>query len=253
MVHSAATLSKASGKNLSTRAHFEARVLGWCVEWLQAFFLVADDLMDSSVTRRGQPCWYRVDGVGVIAINDSLILEQALFLLLERHVSHRPYYHRVMELFHEVTTQTCMGQLLDLTTQPPGAAPDLEKFTTARYKLIVKYKTAFYTFFLPVALGMHMAGVTDEHCFAEARKVCCELGEYFQIQDDFLDCYGDPAVIGKIGTDIQDNKCSWLVVRALSKANERYVLDHFFLLLSFSLFVVCTHDEIDRFSDFSSH
>lgn len=39
------------------------------------------------------------------------------------------------------------------------------------------------------------------------------------VQDDFLDCFGDPAVTGKVGTDIEENKCSWLVVQALNKAS----------------------------------
>lgn len=33
--------------------------VGWCIEWMQAYFLVADDIMDESITRRGQPCWYK--------------------------------------------------------------------------------------------------------------------------------------------------------------------------------------------------
>ncbi|EWM21458.1 farnesyl pyrophosphate synthase [Nannochloropsis gaditana] len=221
------TIDAAKGRVLSTREFARAAVLGWCIEWLQAFFLVADDVMDDSVTRRGQPCWFRLPQVKLIAVNDSFILESNVFQILKRHFGHEPFYVTLFDLFREVTLQTELGQLLDLTSQPMDGQIDLQRFTPQRYQLIVKYKTAFYTFYLPIACGLILSGMGHPAALTTARRVCVLMGEYFQVQDDYLDCYGDPKLIGKVGTDIQDNKCSWLVVQALAKATpaQRTVLE----------------------------
>ncbi|XP_051901739.1 farnesyl pyrophosphate synthase isoform X2 [Pristis pectinata] len=132
-----------------------ALIVGWCVELLQAFFLVADDIMDQSVTRRGQVCWYRKDGVGLDAINDSYLLEAAVYRLLRRYLRSQPCYVNLLELFLQTSYQTELGQSLDLMTAQPSRV-DLDQFTEERYKAIVKYKTAFYSFYLPVAAAMYM-------------------------------------------------------------------------------------------------
>lgn len=196
-----------------------AAVVGWCLEWLQAFFLVSDDVMDSSLTRRGQPCWYKVDGVGLKAVNDSFFLESAVYAILKKYLRNKPYYVDIVDLFHQTTLQTITGQTLDLITSPTDHV-DFTSYTLKRYKAIIKYKTAFYSFYLPVACAMFMAGITDQQSHEEAKEILLKMGEYFQIQDDFLDCYGDPATTGKIGTDIEENKCSWLIVQALLVANK---------------------------------
>ncbi|KAI8988159.1 farnesyl pyrophosphate synthase [Mycotypha africana] len=205
---------------------FKATVLGWLVEFLQAFFLIADDIMDGSITRRGQPCWYKVDGVNMVAINDSFILESCIYIFLKKYFKNTEYYVDLLELFHEVTFQTELGQLCDLITAPEDHV-DLNKFSVEKHKFIVIYKTAYYSFYLPVALAMHMAGIKNEGAYKQAQNILIPLGEYFQVQDDYLDCYGAPEVIGKIGTDIQDNKCSWLINQALALASpaQRKVLD----------------------------
>lgn len=87
---------------------------------LQAFFLVADDLMDSSHTRRGQPCWYKLPDVGLSAVNDSLLLEACLYKILKRYFRNDPFYVSLFELMQEVTYKTELGQLLDIRTAVPG-------------------------------------------------------------------------------------------------------------------------------------
>uniref|UniRef100_A0A2K6U9R9 Farnesyl pyrophosphate synthase n=1 Tax=Saimiri boliviensis boliviensis TaxID=39432 RepID=A0A2K6U9R9_SAIBB len=192
-----------------------ALTVGWCVELLQAFFLVTDDIMDSFLTRQRQLCWYQKPGVGLDAINDA-ILEVCIYRLLKLYCREQPYYLNLIEFFLQSSYQTEIGQTLDLITAPQGNV-DLGRFTEKRYKSIVKYKTAFYSFYLPVAAAMYMAGIDGKKEHANAKKILLEMGEFFQIQDDYLDLFGDPSVTGKLGTDIQDNKCSWLVVQCLQR------------------------------------
>ena len=107
---------------------FKAQVVGWCIEWLQAAFLIWDDIMDESVTRRGQPCWYKQPDVKMNAINDGLVLECQIYAMLKRHCKSLPCYADLLDLFHEVTHQTASGQLIDLITAPIGEV-DLSKYT----------------------------------------------------------------------------------------------------------------------------
>lgn len=212
--------------DMSKEEYKKAAILGWCIELLQAYFLVADDMMDQSITRRGQPCWYKQEDVKDIAINDAFMLEGSIYMLLKKYFRQDSYYVDLLDLFHEVTFQTECGQLLDLITAPEDHV-DLSKFTLEKHSFIVIYKTAYYSFYLPVALAMFMAGINNKADLKQARDVLIPLGEYFQIQDDYLDCFGKPEDIGKIGTDIQDNKCSWVINTALKLVTpeQRLLLD----------------------------
>nr|CAB3245591.1 farnesyl pyrophosphate synthase-like [Phallusia mammillata] len=193
--------------------------VGWAVEILQASFLVADDVMDQSQTRRGQLCWFRKPGIGLQAINDSMILESCVFSILRLFCRKKSFYADLVDLFHQVILNTEMGQSLDmLTSEQPTL--DLKEFTPDRYAAMIKYKTAYYSFYLPVAVAMYMAGISDAESHEQSCSILCKIGSLFQIQDDYLDLYGDPAVTGKIGTDIEESKCSWLVIEALKRVTD---------------------------------
>ncbi|XP_054779489.1 farnesyl pyrophosphate synthase 1 [Prosopis cineraria] len=206
------------GEELSEEEIFLTSALGWCIEWLQAYFLVLDDIMDNSHTRRGQPCWFRVPKVGLIAVNDGVLLRNHISRILKKHFKGKPYYVDLLDLFNEVEFQTASGQMIDLITTLEGEK-DLSKYTLSLHRRIVQYKTAYYSFYLPVGCALLIAGENlDNH--VDVKNILVDMGTYFQVQDDYLDCFGDPETIGKIGTDIEDFKCSWLVVKALELSNE---------------------------------
>jgi farnesyl diphosphate synthase len=61
---------------------------------------------------------------------------------------------------------------------------------------------------------MTYVGIADKDAYDAARNILITMGVYFQAQDDYLDCFGTPEQIGKVGTDIADKKCGWLFTKA---------------------------------------
>ena len=194
------------------------RILGWCIELLQAFFLMTDDIQDHSEMRRNQPCWYLYNDIGLTAINDALMLEMCIYQLLKKHFKTKECYVDLIEQFLSVSLKTEVGQCLDLLSTNFGKKPNLHLFTMDRYNSIVKYKTGYYTFVLPATVAMIFAGIKDPEMYRQAKTILLEMGHLFQVKDDYLDCYGSIEDIGKSGTDIAEGKCTWLIVVALQRA-----------------------------------
>ena len=164
----------------------EAALLGWTVEFLQAFFLVADDIMDGSETRRGQPCWFRQDEVGLTAFNDSIILETCVYTVLRQHFRLEACYPRLLEDLLLSTRITTYGQALDLSSAAEyarlrGRQGSLDPFTMERYSGIVRYKTSHYSFVLPVHLAMRLAGVQEEGLYQQAAAILFDIGHYAEL------------------------------------------------------------------------
>jgi len=200
----------------------QAMVVAWCVEILQASFLIADDIMDKSTTRRGKLCWYKKPDVGdALAINDAVMMESMAYHFLKRQFSSSPLlYIALVDLFREVSFVTELGQMLDLQGEKSkGKKGALDAFNPKLYQQIIVNKTAMYTFYLPIAAGMLLCGLDEAKQYDTAKAICLELGSKFQVQDDYLDVFGDPEKIGKKGTDIASHKCSWLAVTGLSLMN----------------------------------
>jgi farnesyl diphosphate synthase len=124
--------------------------------------------MDASLTRRGQPCWYLASSpvvttpsspeipntvpstlgaqtsantdkhprVGMIAVNDAIMLQSSIFYLLKSHFRDQACYLELLEIFHDVTYKTEMGQLVDVITAPEGVV-DLGRFSLDKYVLFL--------------------------------------------------------------------------------------------------------------------
>lgn len=213
------------GRALRTEEISDLSTLGWLVEILNGALCMWDAIMDGSSTRRSQPCWYRREGVGLMAINDAYYVESTIFHILKFNFHHHPAYVDLLELYIEAGRRVKLGQTADMLATNRHLT--LRDFTVANYESIVKNKTAYYSTYLPLAVALLYTQLATPKNLAETYKVSMLLGICFQVQDAFLDVYGDSRLTGKVGTDIQENKCTWLIAEVLQRCNsdQRSVLD----------------------------
>ncbi|XP_039307283.1 farnesyl pyrophosphate synthase isoform X2 [Solenopsis invicta] len=204
-----------------------AWIFAWCIEMMQISLLMFDDMMDRSLFRRGQLCWYRHNVLGLAAVKDCTFLLSATDYLIRKYFKEKEYYIDLLELFHNIIFHSAMGQSLDLLTTNFNNKLNLNTFTIDRYNSMAANKTAPITYILPINAALRLAGIKDQKIFSEVNPILLEMGLFFQVQDDYLACFGNSEICGKDNTDIQEGKCSWLIVVALQRATpeQRRILE----------------------------
>jgi len=202
------------------------------LELVQASALIHDDLMDRSDTRRGEPSVHRRfatrhaeagwGGAGAGFGDNAALLLGDLALVWSDELLHGSGVEpvdlaRARPVFDEMRTEVTVGQYLDVLTQVTGDT------TVERASKVARYKSAKYTVERPLLMGAALAGAAPETT-ASYSDYGLPLGEAFQLRDDVLGVFGDPAQTGKpAGDDLREGKRTYLVAaaHAASGAAER--------------------------------
>ena len=196
------------------------------LELVQASALIHDDLMDRSDTRRGEPSVHRRfearhaaagwRGAAAAFGDSAAVLLGDLAMVWSDELLHASgvgpaELTRARPVFDEMRTEVTVGQYLDVLTQAT-ADTSLE-----RAGKVARYKAAKYTVERPLLLGAALAGA--EGPVSEAYSgFGLPLGEAFQLRDDVLGVFGDPAQTGKpAGDDLREGKRTYLVAAAFAE------------------------------------
>jgi geranylgeranyl diphosphate synthase, type I len=205
------------------------------MEFFQAAALIHDDVMDDSDTRRGMPAAHRslaarhereawagdagrfgVAGAilaGNLCLNWCDDLYAGCGLPAEHLVRARP-------VFDIMRTQLMGGQFLDVVESARSweGVPTSERVERAAH--VIRFKSAKYTVEHPLLIGATAGGASDEDLVALSRYGL-DLGHAFQLRDDLLGVFGDPAATGKpAGDDLREGKRTVLVAHALAGADD---------------------------------
>ena len=120
---------------------------------LEACFLVVDDIMDNSETRRKEPCWYKLDCRGVNASHDALLLEQCAYVLLRKNFRGKAFYAQLVRLFHKVCLQSYYGQAMDTQQGNMKDDPEMKGYA---WPGVSVHKLHVLSKFLPLESTTHV-------------------------------------------------------------------------------------------------
>lgn len=180
------------------------------IEVFHSFTLIHDDIMDKADVRRGVPTVYRKWDENTAILSGDVMSIESYRMIAKAPAAVLP---KVLALFSKTAAEVCEGQQYDMDYE------DMDYVPMSGYMKMIGLKTAVLIA-CAAKIGALIGGASDRDCDL-LYKYGYDLGLAFQIADDWLDTYGDPAVFGKaIGGDILNNKKSWLMTRAFEKASE---------------------------------
>ena len=190
------------------------------VEVFHNFSLIHDDIMDDAPLRRGQQTVHEKWDLntGILSGDAMLIMAYQLF---ENYPPET--FQNLLTLFSKTALEVCEGQQYDIDFETRNAV------SIAEYLKMIEYKTAVLVA-AAMKMGAIIAGASDEdqnRCYEFGKN----LGIAFQLQDDYLDAFGNPETFGKqVGGDIIENKKTYLYLKALefSSENDQQKLRHLF-------------------------
>ena len=178
------------------------------IEVFHNFTLLHDDLMDRASLRRNKPTVHEKWDPNTAILSGDAMLIKAYEFMLEYRGANLP---RVLGIFSQTALKVCEGQQYDMNFEQAEDVPEDD------YLKMIGLKTGALIAG-SLQMGAIIGGATEDEALL-LHDFGWKLGIAFQLQDDYLDTFGDPEVFGKkIGGDILADKKTFLVIKAMENA-----------------------------------
>jgi len=197
------------GNELFDEIHPDSFELATAIELFHNFTLIHDDIMDEAPLRRGMETVHMKYGLSTALLAGDVMLIKAYDYLNKIQPQ---YLHRIIHLFNKTAREVCEGQQMDMDFEQSSSV------SLDDYINMISLKTSVLLA-ASLEMGAIIGGASEGNC-KHLYEFGKNLGIAFQVQDDYLDAFGDPEKFGKdVGGDIRQNKKTFLMLHALEVAN----------------------------------